>query len=336
MRLDRDIQAEMSSAQPATAAAVVPGQPYGFKNEDLRFKGTNKLRTLPHPTRDPDGIRLSLGASASRAAMARLERESRTITGGGRKYLEPKPSQEKPFRPSRKKLEAMKHDDRPQGIKRVPEPRHEEVDRPHGRRPHPDNGKRSENYSLWGGGQDLGCKIRVKREDGTLACERQAYEDQLEAHLGSKVKIDPADVLSTRNGIGSSRPGDKMYSHVDYAPGFFKRHGEVPDGSYPGSNWGTYKRMTPFDETEAAAMSRSSTKALNTAPKLWEVGRPKRKKYAPVPRHLSYDAIRAAEILAKDMDEVAALDKDWEDRTGMYTWASKKKKAAPEDGDADE
>ena len=45
--------------------------------------------------------------------------------------------------------------------------------------------------------------------------------------------MDPTQTSTLRNGIGVSKPGDKRYSHPDYAPGFFKG-----GGVYPGSGWG--------------------------------------------------------------------------------------------------
>lgn len=79
----------------------------------------------------------------------------------------------------------------------------------------------------------LGCKIRVKDHTGRPACERQAQEQDVTRIFGRKRRIDATASGTLRNGIGVAKPGDKRYSHPDYAPGFFKG-----GGVYPGSNWG--------------------------------------------------------------------------------------------------
>jgi hypothetical protein len=45
----------------------------------------------------------------------------------------------------------------------------------------------------------------------------------LEAECGIKVKV--RDRATLRNGIPQRAPGDKMYTHVDYSPGFFYQEG---------------------------------------------------------------------------------------------------------------
>ena len=81
--------------------------------------------------------------------------------------------------------------------------------------------------------EQLGCKIRVKDAAGNPKCERQADELDVTRMFGRKRRVDPTQTSTLRNGIGVSKPGDKRYSHPDYAPGFFKG-----GGVYPGSGWG--------------------------------------------------------------------------------------------------
>lgn len=314
---------------------------YGMSKADEAFRGTGHRRRVTTPTRDRDGIRAVMATSASAVLQPRNGAPRRRAgSPRGRRYLEPAPSKEATFKPSRKKLNAVTHEEKKTGLKFIPAPHRPEPSGRTGRVYFDEHNKQSKNDSLWSGGQGLGQKIRVVREDGALACERQAHEDQLENHMGSKVRIDPIEQVDrVRNGIGVSRPGDKLYSYPEYAPGYFKRHGDVPDGTVPGSNWGTYgPAMKPFYETDQAKQSRAATGKLNKAPEMWTLGRPPIKEYEPPTGYrpqLTYDRTRAAELLAKDMEDVLALHTDWEDRTGMYTTKSKKKDAAPEDAEGE-
>jgi len=80
----------------------------------------------------------------------------------------------------------------------------------------------------------LGTKGKPVLADGTVARFRPAIEESLELALTRRRKIDPADKMAQRNGIGMAKPGDNLVARADYTPGFFVGGA----GAIPGSTSG--------------------------------------------------------------------------------------------------
>lgn len=83
-------------------------------------------------------------------------------------------------------------------------------------------------------------------ERGAVMRYRASEERELEKFMGRKRHIDPVDSEAVRNGIGVSRPGDKLYSDPAYAPDFFKGGGIIP-----GSSWGCVSSFGGLGAREA-------------------------------------------------------------------------------------
>lgn len=82
----------------------------------------------------------------------------------------------------------------------------------------------------------LGCKKKPLDSDGNVARYAEHGERDIGLEMGRKRRIDFADRLTVRNGVGEAKPGDKLLAAAEYEPGFYTSGG----GVLAGSNFGGF------------------------------------------------------------------------------------------------
>ncbi|CAM9325588.1 unnamed protein product [Ectocarpus sp. 8 AP-2014] len=214
---------------------------------------------------------------------------------------------------------------RPQGLARI-EASPRVTPRPTGLRTNAKASRRS-GYDIPDPGLVLQSKHVVMDDTGRPAKERVSEELTLEKAFGLKRKVNSQ--REKRGGVpAKANPGDKLFHHVDYSPGYHKT-GEIIVGSsfYRTRDRGGSGHVGPGQ-------------ASRPPPVPEEVG------YALAYRKpkMTFNETRQAAQYVEDLRGVLGLTEEapvpeaaagheagasWEERTGMHTW--KKKEKSPPD-----
>jgi hypothetical protein len=303
-------QAQSSGQQYATRARDGPEGQLGLDNTNAISGGFK--RSIQRPQHDPNAI--SYGGF--KAATATAPETTVPKDRGMRKY-ESKYSATEQFRPIRKKLEAHRDADMPQGSegkRYMPPPTVPE--RPRAERAH---------SNLFNKITEQETRVETKMQMKTFVLDnngisvgrRPAHEASCEDFFQTKTRVKDYSVL--RNGIEAATPGDKNYSAVEYSNKFFRSGGLVP-----GANIGTYGKKSLQRKHMTLARPGAKSKMLATGKNIMA------NESVLSYEKLSYEAKRQARQLREEMEGVEGLTEStepptgstpsWEDRTGLHTW----------------
>jgi len=288
------------------------------------------------PSRPPDNNVLSAFPSSSAPMTA-----SQMFFGDGGKHHFPTPhSDTYAFKPGRRKLYPSKSGSAVQGgLRRIPIPVPKTKKVPEQR--HLPDAQRRSGYDVPEHSIEtaLNRKILVRREGGELARDFISAELTLDRAFGVKKKCE-GGIRQSRNTIPVANPGDKLYSAVEYSPGFYK---EFSSGySRVGGRTGTGGKVLDIPEPGQAkiqARARDSTKMFNPAGMTNTLGRGDTLNFRP---RLSYEekvriaATQAAIAEVGELTEGVVTDRNedglsWEQRTGLYVWKTKDQKKKDEE-----
>ncbi len=137
----------------------------------------------------------------------------------------------------------------------------------------------------------MGTKGRVRDDSGLDMKSKRSNEFDLKEQMGAKVSVGEDQ---RRNGIGYSKPGDKLYSTPEYSVGFYKSGNLIPS-----SYFGDRKKKAESSKEESKSQGGDS--------------RPKSIPYTEKFKH------------RKETEERSSVTEllSWEARTGYYTRAPK-------------
>ena len=179
--------------------------------------------------------------------------------------------------------------------------------------------------------RQLGVKHVVKRPTGEPARNFVSTEITLDVSFGVKKKCDDG-IRQQRNGIPVANPGDKLYSAVEYSPGFFKEFNQ--HFSRVGGRLGTGGQAHSIPAPGKAAIyaqERDKNILFNPAGMTNTLGRGDTLNFRP---RLSYEEKMRIKQTQDAIDDVQELTDgkvcvrnehgaSWEDRTGLYVWKGK-------------
>ncbi len=301
---------------------------------------------VPQPIRSAE----SLESNGGFKGLTPQQMSARTLFfgDGGRRHTEEPRSDTYQFKPGRRKLYPGPSDyERPGGLKKLPHPVPKVPPRAEQR--HIPSAAMRSGYDVPEHSIEkaLNRKVAVRREDGLLARDFISTEVTLDKAFGVKVKCN-GGIRQQRNGIPMANPGDKLYSAVEYSPGFYKEFNS--DYSRVGGREGTGGKVgtiAPPGEAAAYEAARDTSKLFNPASMTHTMGRQDTLNFRP---RLSYEermrmkATREAieEVEELTVGKISAMNEDglsWEDKTGLFVWktkAIKEKEKKREEAEAEE
>jgi len=186
---------------------------------------------------------------------------------GGRSHFKTPQSDTYTFKPGRRKLYPGKSSGEASqgGIRKLPIPI--PANKPLAEQRHLPEAQQRSGYDVpeYSIEKALNKKQLVRRDDGGLARDYISTELTLDKAFGLKKKCE-GGIRQARNNIPVANPGDKLYSAVEYSPGFYKEFNA--EFSRVGGRTGTGGKVLTIPEAgqaKIAAKARDSTTLFNPA-----------------------------------------------------------------------
>ena len=252
---------------------------------------------------------------------------------GGKKHYGPKSSQVESWHPGRRTLHPN-HSGyaKPTGLRSIPIPVPHVPPRAEQRHMLNEAARSGFDVPEHSIEKALNRKVLVKRDDGRLARDFISTEVTLDVQFGVKKKCD-GGIRQKMNGIPVANPGDKLYSAVEYSPGFYKEFNS--SFSRVGGRLGTggdAHDVAPPGEAKRQAMERDTSMGFNPAAMTNTMGRKDTLNFRP---RLSYEERMRIKQTKEAIEEVTELTDgvvtamneeglSWEQRTGLYVYKTKK------------